>query len=56
MSLALPLAPETTSAALPIQPLSMDERRRAMRQRLMQELGEEARDSVRHIAEGKGSD
>ena len=51
------IEPEVRGAPPPA-PLSMDERRRAMRARLMQQLGEEARaEAVGHVpAEGKGTD
>lgn len=56
-SLALPAFPEPEPRAAAAPPVSMDEKRRAMRMRLMQQLGEEARESVRHVPEeGKGAD
>ena len=57
-SLALDLIEPEARGAPPPAPLSMDERRRAMRMRLMQQLGEEARaEAVGHeSAEGKGTD
>ena len=57
-SLAMDLIEPEVRGAPPPAPLSMDERRRAMRARLMQQLGEEARaEAVGHVpAEGKGTD